>query len=362
MCVKMLSLLLTLAPLVSPQTVFDAENVAEMARTPFILTSGELYRDLLTLETSKLAAQFAKSYQPQVKQMARKHKMLSKMKKLMTPLPNFIERRAFDKGIQKDDAEIFDFTDSRFVNPPTSNRQNFPLVKEEVPLAVPIVESSKPLQFIDMTHYSPAPTTPHTQFTRFTPDHPHPTTPRPLTYSSPRPAYYSTPPPPYRSKPQQSYFITTQSPLHNSSPHFSSYHPTPQPDYQPQPLDSYQAKPPTHSHHFMQSHLHTSSYTTPKPFVNLGSREHSYAESYSHRPSGTLLSTPAYDQGYSFYPTPAPSYPLEQSIIHHPHLQRNSYSTNYVKPLSTSHHAHIHQVTKKIIGFAMVYKGNTGGK
>ena len=103
-------------------------------------------------------------------------------------------------------------------------------------------------------------------------------------------------------------------------------------------------------------------YTTPKPFVNLGSREHSYAESYSHRPSGTLLSTPAYDQGYSFYPTPAPSYSLEQSIIHHPHLQRNSYSTNYVKPLNTRHHAHIHQVTKQITGFAMVYKGNTGGK
>ena len=101
-------LLITLVPLVFSQTVFDAEDVAEMARTPFILTSGELYRDLLTLETSKLAAQFAKSYQPQVKQMAKKHQMLSQLKKWMSPLPSFVERRSFDKGIKKDDAEIFD--------------------------------------------------------------------------------------------------------------------------------------------------------------------------------------------------------------------------------------------------------------
>ena len=58
--------------------------------------------------------------------------MRSKFEKLRQPLPNFIERRVFDKGIRKGDDEIFDFTDSRFVNPPSTNRQNFPQVRPGV--------------------------------------------------------------------------------------------------------------------------------------------------------------------------------------------------------------------------------------
>ena len=48
--------------LVTSQILQHVQDVEEMARTPFILETGELYRDMLTVETSKLAAQFAKQY------------------------------------------------------------------------------------------------------------------------------------------------------------------------------------------------------------------------------------------------------------------------------------------------------------
>ena len=86
---------------------------------PYFLTTGEIYRDKETLETAKLAAQFAK-----------KEKQESKEEKPTTtedsiPIQfNFFQLRNFTFGEPLPDYEIFGYIDSQFLNPPFENLEN----------------------------------------------------------------------------------------------------------------------------------------------------------------------------------------------------------------------------------------------
>ena len=54
------------------------------------------------------------------------------MDKSDTGLVDYSTRQSQKEGILMKDEEIFDFTGSRLVNPPTENRQNAPLIEPEV--------------------------------------------------------------------------------------------------------------------------------------------------------------------------------------------------------------------------------------
>ena len=86
------------------------------------------YRDKVTLDSSRVAAQFAKVYQAQMERVTAQLKRRS----FHIGTPSFHSSGARKGGVRKDDQEIFDFTDSRFVDPPPQNRQNFPLVDTDV--------------------------------------------------------------------------------------------------------------------------------------------------------------------------------------------------------------------------------------
>ena len=100
---------------------------------PFILPSGEHYRDLITVRTASLAAAFAKRFQTRVSSRAWRIRdnLLREVNSERTPVflkTNSISQLA-RKGRIMSDEEIFDFTDSRFLNPPRENIRNHPTVK-----------------------------------------------------------------------------------------------------------------------------------------------------------------------------------------------------------------------------------------
>ena len=100
---------------------------------PFILPSGEHYRDLITVRTASLAAAFAKRFQTRVSSRAWRIRdnLLREVNSDRTPVflkANSISQLA-RKGRIMSDEEIFDFTDSRFLNPPRENIRNHPTVK-----------------------------------------------------------------------------------------------------------------------------------------------------------------------------------------------------------------------------------------
>ena len=91
------------------------------------MATGEQYRDLLTVQTASLAAKFAKIFQLRLKSQARRTR--DKWKRLQNS-PNFSRDTTSARlGRIMPDEEIFDFTDSRFLNPPRENRRNHPEVK-----------------------------------------------------------------------------------------------------------------------------------------------------------------------------------------------------------------------------------------
>ena len=47
-------------------------------------------------------------------------------------VPQFYSSQRSTVGFTKQDEDIFDFTDSRLINPPRENSRNYPLVQEQV--------------------------------------------------------------------------------------------------------------------------------------------------------------------------------------------------------------------------------------
>ena len=86
----------------------------------FILSNGLVYRDILTLEASRAAAKFAHEYQFEAAAKPTERKE--------TRLPDFVRKANFTFGERKSSDEIFDFLDSRFLNPPEENTRNRPTV------------------------------------------------------------------------------------------------------------------------------------------------------------------------------------------------------------------------------------------
>merc|ERR1711970_212806 len=87
---------------------FPKTEVAKLIRTPFILSTGEFYRDMLTIEAARSVANFARIQKPKIP-------------------PRFIPSKNVKPGVFQDENQIFDFTASRFLNPPEENKQNHPI-------------------------------------------------------------------------------------------------------------------------------------------------------------------------------------------------------------------------------------------
>ena len=110
--------------LISSQPQFFNQEVSTQTTTPFLLSNGALYRDMQTIEASISVAKFAKMH---------KHDSVKKPQGSEanpdTKPPKFIQFKNFTFGYHQNDNDIFDFTDSRFLNPPEENRQNRPIIK-----------------------------------------------------------------------------------------------------------------------------------------------------------------------------------------------------------------------------------------
>ena len=91
----------------------------ETSPTAFILSNGLVYRDIVTLEASRAAAKFAHEYKFDAAKPAERKE---------TRLPDFVRTANFTFGERKSSDEIFDFLDSRFLNPPEENKRNRPSV------------------------------------------------------------------------------------------------------------------------------------------------------------------------------------------------------------------------------------------
>ena len=92
----------------------------------FILNNGVIYRDVETLEASRAAANFAHNYEFDVVLPTERKQRI---------LPDFVRTANFSFGQRKSAEEIFDFLDSRFLNPPAENSKARPtFVNSEVNL------------------------------------------------------------------------------------------------------------------------------------------------------------------------------------------------------------------------------------
>ena len=100
------------------------------SREPFVLRSGELYRDLLTIRTSQLAAVFARQFEAAMGPRLRRLRARTSSRLARPPPPptfaSAARGAAARRGRVMPDEEIFDFTDSRFLRPPTDNQRNHP--------------------------------------------------------------------------------------------------------------------------------------------------------------------------------------------------------------------------------------------
>ena len=88
---------------------------------PYFLSTGEVYRDKVTLETAKQAAKLAKK----VKQESKIEEPKETENSFPTKL-NFYQLRNFTFGEPLPDYEIFGYIDSQFLNPPFENLENTP--------------------------------------------------------------------------------------------------------------------------------------------------------------------------------------------------------------------------------------------
>ena len=99
-----------------------------MAQTPFTLRNGEYYRDMYTIANSRLVADMARRHQYEMDHAARINKEKLRIISWSRVNPKFYTKYPYRKGKLKSDEEIFDFTDSRLINPPKMNQYPHQLV------------------------------------------------------------------------------------------------------------------------------------------------------------------------------------------------------------------------------------------
>ena len=100
-------------------------NEEPTSSAPYVLKNGDIYRDILTLQTAHKAAILAKMLKRDDSQ-----KVVTERPQLNKRIsPEFFEHENFTFGERKSDEDIFDFIDSRFLNPPQVNRYNHPIAK-----------------------------------------------------------------------------------------------------------------------------------------------------------------------------------------------------------------------------------------
>ena len=87
-----------------------------------------MVRDVLTVQTSALAAVFARQFEARMRPQIRRNKQ-RRLRLKHDSLPSFNSLRQEPRqGRLMSDDEIFDFTDSRFLHPPAENIRNYPHV------------------------------------------------------------------------------------------------------------------------------------------------------------------------------------------------------------------------------------------
>jgi len=100
------------------------------SRGVFTLPEGQYYRDEETVQASKDVARFARSYQVNADQSASQNRRYYTNQ--LTKTPRFYTRKAEQKGRKLSDAEVFDFVDSRYVDPLPETKFNKPLEEVDV--------------------------------------------------------------------------------------------------------------------------------------------------------------------------------------------------------------------------------------
>ena len=118
---------------------FHKKEVDKLLRTPFILSSGEFYRDMLTIEAARSVADFAQNQEPENIPQPKHFDGLAGLK---IP-PRFIPSKNVGPGVFQGENDIFDFTASRFLNPPEENKQNHPIMN--IMNNFPILATPSPL-------------------------------------------------------------------------------------------------------------------------------------------------------------------------------------------------------------------------
>jgi hypothetical protein len=98
------------------------------------LPSGFQYRDTTTVDASMNVAKFARSFQSQANSISENNFRISQKP---VKVPQFVTRVNGGKGRIQSDQEVFDFTDSRFVEPLPETKFNKPLVEVELERATP---------------------------------------------------------------------------------------------------------------------------------------------------------------------------------------------------------------------------------
>ena len=112
----------------------------DLSATPFHLASGEVYRDLLTITAARSVGQFGVARNRTSQKIFKPRYQNAFNEKRMTTLNNCrvshqrlkaspkFEQRYHSEPVYQSDREIFDFTDSRFIQPFPENSVNYPYV------------------------------------------------------------------------------------------------------------------------------------------------------------------------------------------------------------------------------------------
>jgi len=104
------------------------------SRGVFSLPEGESYRDPETVKASKDVARFARSYQVSADRSSSQRRSYGNQ---LSKIPRFFTRKTGQKGRKLTDSEVFDFVDSRYVNPLPETKFNKPLEEVDVERATP---------------------------------------------------------------------------------------------------------------------------------------------------------------------------------------------------------------------------------
>jgi len=105
------------------------------SRGIFTLPDGEIYRDAETVDASESVARFARSFQPTADRQAESNRLFGSR---APKTPRFYTSSVSNGiGRKLSDVEVFDFVDSRYLDPLPETRFNKPLEEVELELSTP---------------------------------------------------------------------------------------------------------------------------------------------------------------------------------------------------------------------------------